>query len=211
MFRVMRSRLAINALLLPLIISTAASAEPRRYTVDPASSRFTVHVGKTGLFGFAGHEHQVVAPVHEGTITIDRDHPETSAVELEFQASALRVTEQGEPAGDAPKVQEAMVGPKCLDANRFHTIRFVSDAVKVTADAQGAMDLVVRGALTIHGVSREILVPVHVVLGKDSLSATGTTRVQQSAFGIHPISVGGVVKVRDELDLEWRLRARPAT
>jgi polyisoprenoid-binding protein YceI len=211
-FEVMRSSTTASLLLvlLPPLFSTVASAEPRRFMVEPASSRFVVHVGKTGLFGFAGHEHEVVAPVHEGTITIDRDHPESSSVELQFEAAALRVTGQGEPAGDVPKVQEAMVGAQCLDAHRFQTIRFISNAVKVTAKASGSLDVLVRGALTIHGVSREVSVPVHLVLAKDSLSASGTTKLQQTAFGIHPISVGGVVKVKDELDLDWHVRARAA-
>jgi polyisoprenoid-binding protein YceI len=201
----------VSALVLMLspTIAKVASAEPRRYTVDPGTSRFLVHVGKSGLFGFAGHDHEVVAPVHDGTITIDRDHPESSSVELVFEAAALRVTGRGEPAGDVPKVQDTMVGPQCLDANRFRTIRFASNAVKVTADVQGSMDLVVRGTLTIHGVSREVAVPVHVALGKDSLSASGTMKLQQTAFGIHPVSVGGVVKVKDELEIDWRLAARP--
>jgi len=39
----------------------ACRAAPRRYALDPAGSRLEIQVGKTGLFGFAGHEHQVLA------------------------------------------------------------------------------------------------------------------------------------------------------
>jgi len=196
-------------LLLP-VLATAASAEPRRYTVDPASSQFVVHVGKTGIFGFAGHEHEVTAPVHAGTITIDRDHLEASSVELTLEAAALRVTGRGEPADDVPKVQAAMVGPNCLDADRHPTIRFASKSVKATVAADGSVDAIVRGDLSVHGVSREVLVPVHVTISGASLDAMGTMKVQQTAFGIRPITVAGVVKVKDELGIEWRLRARPA-
>ena len=190
--------------------SQAASAAVHRYVIDPTGSRISIRVGKTGLFGFAGHEHQVVAPLRRGTVTVDPDHLEASAVELAFDAGALRVTGQGEPAADVPKVQAAMVGPECLDAARFSTIEFVSSAVTSKGGAaKGSVDLSVRGTLTLHGLARALTVPVHVVFGKDSITATGTTTFRQSEFGIKPISVAGVVKVKDEVVVTWRFVARP--
>src|SRR5438045_3113325 len=111
------------ALALALVLAVpAVHAAPRRYQLDPAQSRVEIHVGKTGLFGFAGHEHEVVAGAFRGSATFDPDRAATSTVDLTFDAGALRVTGQGEPAGDAPKVQAAMLGPECLDAGRFPTI-----------------------------------------------------------------------------------------
>jgi polyisoprenoid-binding protein YceI len=196
------------ALLLALPAGSA-SAAPRRYAIDPASSRVLVHVGRSGLLGFAGHEHEVIAPVHDGVAVIDLDHPETSSVELTIRAAALHVTGQGEPPGDVPKVQQAMLGPECLDAARFPTIRFVSKAVAVGGKGGGALDLALRGDLTIHGVTREVLVPVRVLLGAGAVTVTGTTKLRQTQFGIQPISKAGVVNVKDELLLEWHLEARP--
>jgi polyisoprenoid-binding protein YceI len=188
----------------------SASAAPRRYPIDPASSRVLIHVGKAGLLGFAGHEHEVIAPVHDGVATIDVDHPELSSVELTIHAAALHVTGRGEPPGDVPKVQQAMLGPECLDAGRFPTIRFVSKAVSVGNRSAGALDLALRGDLTIHGVTREVLVPVRLLVGPQSVTATGTTKLRQTQFGIQPISKAGVVNVKDELLLEWHIQARPA-
>lgn len=186
----------------------SAAAAPRQYVVDPAASQVVIHVGKAGLFRFAGHTHEVVAPIHQGSAVVDLDHLESSSVEMAFQAAALRVTGRGEPAGDVPKVQQAMVGPECLDARRFPSIRFASRAVTVKARSGDAFDVVMRGDLTLHGVSREVLVPVHVVVGKDGIRATGTTKVRQTAFGIKPISVAGVVNVKDEVEIVWTVVAR---
>jgi len=188
--------------------ATTAAAAPRRYAVEPAASQVVIHVGKAGLFRFAGHGHEVVAPIHQGSAVVDPDHLESASVELAFQAAALRVTGRGEPAGDVPKVQQAMVGPECLNAGRFPNIRFTSRAVTVKARTGDGVDVLVRGELTLHGVSREVLVPVHVVPGKDSISATGTTKIRQTAFGIKPISVAGVVNVKDELEITWRVVGR---
>ena len=45
-------------------------------------------------------------------------------------------------------------------------------------------------------------------LGADSLEATGTTTLLQKDFGITPISIAGVIKVKNELPVTWRLIGR---
>lgn len=187
----------------------AAAAEV--YDVDPAQSSLTVHVGKAGLFRFAGHEHEVTAPVGSGRIEADASDLARSSVTLSFRAADLRVTGRDEPPEDRPKVQEAMVGPKVLDAARFPAIRFTSKTVAGRALPDGVHDLRIEGDLELHGVTRRVTVPVRVRRSADgTLSAEGTTVVRQTDFGIEPVSVAGVVKVKNELGLTFRLLARPA-
>ena len=190
--------------------SRAASAEPHAYTVDPARSRIVVHVGKAGVFGFAGHEHEVLAPVNRGAVALDPAHVEASSVDVHVDARSLRVTGRGEPPNDVAQVQETMLGPACLDAGRFPEIRFVSKAIGANRREGGRLEVTVRGTLTLHGVSREVTLPVHVDIEGDLLTAQGTLPLRQTDFGIKPISKAGVVKVEDELHLELRLVARRA-
>jgi polyisoprenoid-binding protein YceI len=198
--------LAIALLALVLGVPLARAA-PRRYALDSAASRIEIQVGKTGLFGFAGHEHQVVAGALAGSATLDPERLAASSVDLTVDASALRVTGQGEPADDVPKVQAAMVGPECLDAGRFPAIHFVSTAVTDEGAAgPGGRDLTLRGQLTLHGVTRPLALRVHLVLSGDRLEATGQTTLRQTDYGIRPISKAGVVKVKDEIVVIWRLR-----
>ena len=68
----------------------------------------------------------------------------------------------------------------------------------------------IHGTLTLHGVTRPITLPARVALDRDTVEATGTFVVKQTDFGIRPISKAGVVKVKDELDVRWRLVARRA-
>ena len=202
----------VLAPLAPLFVSLAeatAQAAPRVYTLEPARSRLTIHVGKAGLFGFAGHEHEVVAGAFRGTATFDPERLAQSSVDLTFDAGALRVTGQGEPPADVPQVQTAMVGASCLDAGRFPTIRFVSTSVAAAGAAgPNGGDLVLHGALTLHGVTRPLALRVHLGVTGQTLEATGTTTLQQTDFGITPISKAGVVKVKDELTLSWRISGR---
>ncbi len=201
--------LFVPVLVLVLVAASPAQAAPRVYTLDPAHSRLTIQVGKAGVFGFAGHEHQVVAGAFRGTATFDPERLAQSSVDLTFDAGALRVTGQGEPPEDVPQVQAAMVGATCLDAGRFPTIRFVSTSVTAAGAAgPNGGDLALRGQLTLHGVTRPLTIRVHLDVTGQTLEATGTTTLQQTAFGITPISKAGVVKVKDELTLSWRIRGR---
>jgi polyisoprenoid-binding protein YceI len=203
-----RSLLSGLALALPLALAgPVAHAGSSHYTLDPGASRLTIHVGKAGLMGFVGHEHEVVAGTFHGAATFDPEKISQSTVDLTFDVGALQVEGKGEPSGDVPQVQAAMVGPACLDAHRFATVHFVSKTVKAAAGSgSGARDLTLVGDLTLHGVTRPLTLQVRVALKADTLEATGSTKLRQTDFGITPISKAGVVKVKDELTLDWRIR-----
>jgi polyisoprenoid-binding protein YceI len=198
------------AFLVPLaaaLVAPSAQAQPRRYTLDPAGSQLKIHVGKSGVFGFAGHEHDVVAGTFHGTATFDPDRIAQSAVDLTFEAGALRVTGEGAPKGDAAEVQAAMIGAACLDVHRFPAIHFVSKTVAAVGEAAGGgRDLSIAGALTLHGVTRPLTIRVRLEIKGDALEATGSTTIRQTDFGMTPISKAGVVKVKDELALSWQIR-----
>lgn len=203
----MRSPLTLAALALGSALPLSAS--PRAYLVDAAASAVQVHVGKSGVFGFAGHSHEVVAGRVEGTVEADSDDLARSSVAVTFEASGLKVVAEREPGGDAPKVQEVMAGPKVLDVARFPAITFRSREVSGRRAAEGVYELQVTGDLSLHGMSRPVTVPVRVEVSGATLTATGKTAVAQRAFGIEPVSAGGgTVKVKNEVGIEFRIVAR---
>ena len=183
------------------------AAGPRTFTVEPDRSRAMIAVGKSGAFSFAGHTHEVEAPVSGGIVRLDPDAPSKSDVKLEFNAARLRVTGKGESADDVPKVQEAMIGEMVLDVKKFPTIAFESTSVTAKGAAP-SLDLTVSGRLTIRGTTRPVTAPVAVRIDGATLTATGKFLIKQTDFGIKPISVGGVVKVKDELTISFTIAAR---
>jgi polyisoprenoid-binding protein YceI len=191
------------------VLGPASGAAGEAYRVDPAASEVLVQVGKAGLFKFAGHTHEVAAPV-EGHIEADPADLARSSVTLTFQAAALRVTGKGDPPEDVPKVQEAMAGPKVLDVSRFAQIAFTSRTVAGRALGATTFEVQVEGDLALHGVTKTIVVPMRVEKAADgTLTATGRTTLKQTDFGIKPVSVAGVVNVRNELDMTFRIVAKP--
>ena len=121
----------------------------------------------------------------------------------------MKVLPEAEPAGDAPKVEEAMRGPKVLDTSRFPSITFKSDKVTGRPAGAGAYDLEVAGQMSLHGVSKALTLPVHVEVAADTLTATGKTVLRHDDFGMHPVSAGGgTVKVKNEIEVSYRFVAR---
>jgi len=191
------------------VASINLAAASATYRVDSSKSRATIHVGKAGAFSFlAGHSHDIGGPIQSGSIDVDPEEPTRARVQLVIAAADLKVAAEREPEGDAPKVQEAMESEKVLDVAHHPRITYESRAVTLK-DRQGqTLNLNVIGHLTIRDVMQEVTAPVRVELGAAELSATGRFSIKQSAFGIKPISIGGVVAVKDALDLEFTIVAR---
>ena len=195
------------ALALGAGLPAPAQAAPRTYAVL-AESRITVHVGKGGLFGFAGHEHEVVGHTKSGQIVADDADLARSTVALTWDAAALTVSAtKDEPAEDVPKVQAKMLGPEALDVARFPEVTFRSASVEGVPAGADQWDLKLAGDLTIHGVTQRVTLPVHVVRKGNTLRTTGGLTIRHTDFGMKPISVAGVVKVKNELKLDFDIIA----
>lgn len=182
-------------------------AAGQAYDVDPATSQAVIDVGKAGALSFlGGHTHEVRGPIR-GRVFVDAGHLESSTLELDIPAASLQVTGKGEPAGDVPKVQEKMAGEEVLDVARYPTIAFRSTALAVRASREAVTDVVVTGELTLHGVTRSLSVPAQVELGTNRIAARGAFSIKQSDYGIEPVTVAGVVSVRDALDVRFTIAA----
>ena len=186
-----------------------AAAATTTFAVDASASSVLVHVGKTGIGSFAGHEHDVVARSLRGEVVADFDDLPRSSVDISVNARSLTVADRDEPAEDVPKVQQAMRGPNVLDVARHGTIRFHSVGVTGRQIAPSSYELTLVGELTLHGVTKAFTVPVRLEAHGDTLSATGRMVVKQTDFGIEPTSAaGGLVRVEDEVVLTFRIGAR---
>jgi polyisoprenoid-binding protein YceI len=212
-FSMMRTRAAgvtiLVAWLLAHVLADGAPG-PQVFKIDPANSHVLIRVGKTGIFGFAGHTHEVVAPDVEGQVDIDQKNWTRSSVSLEFQTAALEVSAQGESPNDVSSIQQTMRGEQVLDVKRFPSVVFKSRRVTTTSQSPNGKDVAIEGDLTLHGVTRPLTIHAITTLQPpDVLTATGTFVIRQTDFGIHPVTVaGGAVKVKNDLDVEFVLQAR---
>jgi polyisoprenoid-binding protein YceI len=173
-----------------VVLSLAAQDKP----IDVQHSTLTIHVGKAGLLSAAGHEHWVDAPISSGK------YNESNTPRIEFTVDARKMVVKPDPKVDA-KDQAAIqkdMQEMTLESAKYPEIVFRSSNI-VRSGAQWKVD----GALTLHGVTKTI----HADVKKTGDSYTGRTTLKQTDFGIKPVTVGGgLVKVKDELEIEFQIR-----
>ena len=184
-----------SAVLLTLSFCMAAPATNR--PVDVHNSTIRIHVGKAGLFSAAGHEHWVSAPIDRGSL----DDSEPSAhIAFVVQARNLMVEPDKDLSAEKQAEVQQTMQEKVLESANYPEISFRSSFVEKTA----ADAWTVSGALTLHGRSNRIRSTVRRVQDK----YVGRCRIKQTDFGIEPVTVGGgLVKVKNELDVEFAIAA----
>jgi polyisoprenoid-binding protein YceI len=160
--------------------------------IDVQNSTITVHVGKSGVFSAAGHEHWVNAPIASGVLN-DSEKPR---VEFRVLATKLEVKPDPKDKKHQAEIQQTMQ-EKVLESAKYPEITFKSSGVE--RGSEGSW--IVKGALTLHGVTK----PVAVNVKKEGGVYTGSAVIKQTDFEIKPISVGGMVKVKNELGITFQI------
>jgi polyisoprenoid-binding protein YceI len=204
------SRAAAALALVAVCTPLQARAEPVVFAVDPKTSHVRIHLGRSGLFQFMGHEHHIEAPVTEGRVEATDGDPARSSVSLRFASAALHVIPGSEPADDIPKVEERMRGPEVLEVSRYPEIVFASSSVRGSEGTGARLKLTVAGTLSLKGRSFPIEIPLQVEIHGESLTAKGEAELKLRDLGIEPPSVGGVVNVSNRFKLELEVHARRA-
>jgi len=162
---------------LPLALALALVAGParaERFAIDPVHTRIGFQVSHAGfswpLGSFSGAS---------GVLDFDRADWSTAHVEVRFPVASLEL-------GDKDW-QDKILDPTFFDAKQFPEARFVSTKVQAT----GTDTADVTGELSLHGVTRTVLLHVRLnALARHPLtfrrtagfSATGT--LSRKDFGI---------------------------
>jgi polyisoprenoid-binding protein YceI len=161
--------------------------------IDNAKSILRVHVGKAGLLSAAGHEHWVTARIDKSQLSTDDPR-----VAFTVDARKMKVEpDEKISASDRAEIQQTMQ-TKVLESEKYPEISFHSTSVKST----GPNAWTVTGKLNLHGVRKSVRADVR----QENGAYTGHARFKQTEFGIQPVKAGaGLVKVKDELDIEFTI------
>lgn len=172
------------------LLSTAWTQDTSK-TIDTEKSALTIRVGKTGFFSAFGHEHEISAPIEEGSFSVN-----PPAMEVTVDARKLRVMDKDISDKDRAEIQETMLGAKVLDSERFPRITFRSSQIDAIKDGRW----MVHGELMLHSQTK----PVVVRVDREGDHYRGSAELKQTDFGITPVTVaGGTVKVKDQVRVEF--------
>lgn len=164
------------------------AAKSGKYKVDPFHTQVLFTVNHLGWTEYTG---QFTNPT--GTLTLDTRVPGNSKVEVSFPIDKVR-TSVGE-------LDTGLAGNGFFDAAKFPNATFVSTRVTKT----GASTANITGNLTIHGVTRPVVLHARFVGAgpefwgdkKEAIGFAATVSVKRSDFGI----AQGIPLVSDKVDL----------
>lgn len=198
----------------PVPSRAAIAEETVRYQIlsDLSDVRFLVF--RAGPFAKLGHNHVVQAKNIRGEIRLSSDIRQSSLFieipvrDFHIDGEEARLDEGAEffPQPDDEAIAGTarnMFGERVLDAAQYPTIEIAS--VALNGPAWG-MDVTVR--IKFHGVEREIVVPTVVDRNGQKLLVTALFSINQSDFGIVPMSVlGGAIQVANTVRVRMRIVA----
>ena len=194
----MRAKKHLWPALLTVLVALVSAVLAQEHPIDNTDSKLHVHAFKSGLFSGFADNHDVEAPIVQGTI-----NETASRVKFVVDAQRMKVLDPQLSSDKRREVQERMLGPEVLDSTRFQQIVFESTNVEPAGQDQ----FLVRGRLSLHGITR----PVRATVRKQNGRYVGTCTLRQRDFGITPIRIaGGTVKVKDELKIEFDIRTNAA-
>jgi polyisoprenoid-binding protein YceI len=194
----MRTPIVLTALAFSIALSARAGAEPERWEIEPyhSSVGFTVR-------------HMMVSNVtgeftkFKGAILVDPKDITKSKVEAEIEVASLNTR--------VAKRDEHLKSPDFFDVAKYPKMKFASTKIQ----RAGADKLKVTGKLTLHGVTKDVVLevegpskPVKGMDGKPLSGASATTVIDRRDFGLKwnkVIEAGGLAvgeKVTITLNLE---------
>lgn len=170
-----------------------------KYKIDPAhsSAQFSVrHMMISNVRGGFGSV--------QGTVAYDSQNVAASKVDVQIDATTISTLENARDTH--------LKSPDFLHVEKYPTITFKSKAV--TSDGDG--NLRVNGDLTIHGVTKEIVLKVEGPsteekdpYGNARIGASASTKIKRSEFGLTwnaGLETGGILVGDDlKIDLEVSL------
>jgi polyisoprenoid-binding protein YceI len=198
MKRIIISLTTIIALALPIVVSAAT------WTIDPDHSNVGFKVRHLMVSNVKGSFDK-----HTGTVDINDKDITKSKVEVSIDTNSINTNVQ--------KRDEHLRSPDFLDVAKFPTMTFVSKKVVKS----GKDKLKVTGDLTLHGVTKEVILDVEAISkeskdpwGNLRRGTTASTKINRKDFGLvwnKALETGGVAvgeEVTITLEIEM-IKAQP--
>ena len=144
------------------------------YALDPSHSQVAWSVNHFGFNAVNG-----LFGVGAGTLTVDPAKPTAARVTVEIPVTSLVTT--------VPKLTEHLQSAEFFDAAKFPTATFVSTTI-----APHGQRATVSGTLTLHGISRPVVLDARFggagtnpMSKKATVGFEATTTIKRSDFGIN--------------------------
>lgn len=187
------------------------------YEIDPGRSLVQTFAYRGGALARMGHDHVIASRDVSGFVLLREGEQGRHGFEADLYAPLAAMTvDEAALRADAGFTSEPSQSDR--EGTRGNMLRsldaadhpFVRVAVKSASYTIAELNngAVLDVSLSLHGVTRELQVPVTVERQVTSMTVSGSFELLQSDFSITPFSVlGGALAVLDKLDIRFEIHA----
>jgi hypothetical protein len=176
------------------------------FDVNPTRSIVAIEARRGGSLARFGHDHAVASRDLRGFVA-----PDERRADLWAPLDTLTIDE---PALRAESGFETQPSPEDIAGTRSNMLgrvleidRYPYALIAVSALGSAGNSIRLRIAITLHGTTRSFETSAEFDRTKDELSVSGAIAIDQSEFGVVPLSVlGGAIAVQDRLNMSYRIR-----
>lgn len=185
----------------------AASALMLRYRLDAAQSNFMVRTFSGGLVFFKGHDHFIKVGDFTGEAQLTPTAVNPASLQMTIRADSLAETR------DVFTPQQKQIINKeirelVLETAKYPEIVFKSTEVTGRLAPAGRYQATIGGDLTLHGVTRHIVIPADITLEGNNLRARGEFTINRGDYNVKATSaLNGTIRVRDKLKFTFDIVA----
>jgi len=189
----------VRRLLIASAVALSAPALAATWQIDPAHSNVSFSVRHMMVSNVRGEFTKV-----SGTVEGDEKTPAQAVITATIDATSINTREA--------KRDDHLKSPDFLDVAKYPTIIFKSKKIEPSGSGQ----FKVTGDLTLHGVTKEVVLdvsdvtaPIKDPMGKTRAGAQASTKIDRKDFGINWSKVidGGGLMVGDEVAISVDVEA----
>jgi polyisoprenoid-binding protein YceI len=184
----------------------APLADGARYRIDAGQSRFTVRVFVGGLLSGLGHDHTIAIRNFSGETQFTYGTVAPASLQITAKADSLSLTDKVSQS-DREKIETTM-RDEVLEVAKYPEITFRSTGVTANKIDEGVYQVQISGDLTLHGVTRGVVINTRASFGERGLRAQGEFSIRHADYNLKRVSVaGGTIKVKEEIKLSFDIQA----
>ena len=194
-----KSWISKTTIAIVMLIALPVLAHADNWALDPAHTNVEFTVRHMMISNVKGQFQKT-----SGTVTVNGSDPTSAKIDATIDATSIDTR--------VDKRDAHLKSPAFLDVDKFPTITFKSN--KVEADGPGKWK--VKGDLTLHGVTKPVVLevestgtPITDPMGNTRAGASATTKISRKDFGLtwnQPLETGGVM-VGDEVAISIDVEA----
>lgn len=195
----MKSWMTKAAIAIAMVAALPILAQADTWQIDPMHTNVEFTVRHMMISNVKGQFQKTA-----GTITTNGNDPASAKIDATIDASSIDTRVE--------KRDMHLKSPDFLEVAKYPTITFKSTKV----EAEGPNKFKVTGDLTIHGVTKPVVLevessgpPIHDPMGNTRAGASATTTIKRSDFGLtwnKALEAGGVL-VGDEIAISIDVEA----